>query len=279
MARPDPDRLLTPEALSALLEHSSATRILLVDVGAPDRYARAHVPGAVLVTPAELVDGRPPASGRLPDEERLTALFARLGLDRETQVIAYDDEGGGWAGRLIWTLEVVGHDNWAYLDGGLHAWHGAGLPRSAEAAEPTPGQFEVKMNAAPVAEAEDIMVALADRPDDLVVWDARSPEEYRGEKVAARRAGHSPGAVNLDWVELMDRDRHLRLREDLAAELEARGITPDKEVVTHCQTHHRSGLTWLAARLLGYPRLKAYHGSWGEWGNRDDTPITTGERP
>ncbi len=279
MARPDPDRLLTPEALSALLEHSSATRILLVDVGAPDRYARAHVPGAVLVTPAELVDGRPPASGRLPDEERLAALFSRLGLEPETRVIAYDDEGGGWAGRLIWTLEVVGHGNWAYLDGGLHAWHGAGLPLSAEAAEPTPGQFEVKMNAAPVAEAEDIMVALADRPDDLVVWDARSPEEYRGEKVAARRAGHIPGAVNLDWVELMDRDRHLRLREDLAAELEARGITPDKEVVTHCQTHHRSGLTWLAARLLGYPRLKAYHGSWGEWGNRDDTPITTGERP
>ena len=279
MARPDPDRLLTPEALSALLEHSSATRILLVDVGAPDRYARAHVPGAVLVTPAELVDGRPPASGRLPDEERLAALFSRLGLEPETRVIAYDDEGGGWAGRLIWTLEVVGHGNWAYLDGGLHAWHGAGLPLSAEAAEPTPGQFEVKMNAAPVAEAEAIMVALADRPDDLVVWDARSPEEYRGEKVAARRAGHIPGAVNLDWVELMDRDRHLRLREDLAAELEARGITPDKEVVTHCQTHHRSGLTWLAARLLGYPRLKAYHGSWGEWGNRDDTPITTGERP
>jgi len=74
----------------------------------------------------------------------------------------------------------------------------------------------------------------------------------------------------------MDPARQLRLIEHLPELLAAHGISPEKQVITHCQTHHRSGLTYLAARLLGFPRIRAYHGSWGEWGNRDDTPVETG---
>ncbi len=276
MNQPDPDRLLTPEALQALPPHET----LLVDVGSPERYAQAHLPGAVLVTPGELVDGRPPATGRLPDQARLSTLFSRLGLRPDLKVVAYDDEGGGWAGRLLWTLDVVGHDNWAYLDGGIHAWQASGYPLESQPNEPTSSRaVNVEIHPGPIAEAEAIMQALADGDEDLLVWDARSAAEYRGERQAAARNGHIPGAVNLDWLELMDRHRELRLRQDLAEHLAARGITPNKQIVTHCQTHHRSGLTWLAARLLGFPRIKAYPGSWSEWGNRSDTPIHTGAAP
>jgi thiosulfate/3-mercaptopyruvate sulfurtransferase len=118
------------------------------------------------------------------------------------------------------------------------------------------------------------VLAAIDDPGS-VIWDARSEAEYLGLRSGSRRAGHVPGAVNLDWVELMDPPRQLRLIERLPALLAAHGITPDKQVITHCQSHHRSGLTYLAARLLGYPRVRAYHGSWSEWGNRDDTPVET----
>lgn len=275
MKQPDPARLLTPEALEAL----PAEYTLLVDVGSAERYAQAHLPGAVLVTPAELVDGRPPATGRLPDVTRLNALFSRLGLRPDLKVVAYDDEGGGWAGRLLWTLDVVGHDNWAYLDGGIHAWQASGRPLESRPNEAQPAPVSVTIDHGPIAEAETILQALADADEDLLIWDARSAAEYRGERQAAARSGHIPGAINLDWLDLMDRQRELRLREDLAVCLATHGITPDKQIITHCQTHHRSGLTWLAARLLGYPRLKAYHGSWSEWGNRGDTPIHTGAQP
>jgi len=275
MNQPDPGRLLTPEAFEALPPHQT----LLVDVGSAQRYAQAHIPGAVLVTPDELVDGRPPATGRLPDQTRLNTLFSRLGLRPDLEIVAYDDEGGGWAGRLLWTLEVVGHRNWAYLDGGIHAWQASGRPLESKPNEASAGTVNVEIHPGPIAEAETIMQALEDGNEELLVWDARSAAEYRGERQAASRSGHIPGAVNLDWLELMDREHELRLRKDLAEYLTARGITPDKQIVTHCQTHHRSGLTWLAARLLGFPKLKAYHGSWSEWGNRSDTPIRTGEAP
>lgn len=275
MTRPDPDRLLTPEALEKL----PAASVLLVDVGAPDRYAQGHLPGAVLVTPNELVDGRPPATGRLPGPDRLETLFSRIGLAPDLKVVAYDDEGGGWAGRLLWTLEVIGHHDWAYLDGGLHAWQASGRPLATEPTEREPTSVAIDIDRTHIAEAEDILAALERDDADLLVWDARSPAEYRGERKAAARAGHIPGAVNLDWLELMDRGRALRLRTDVAELLTERGITPEREIVTHCQTHHRSGLTWLVARLLGYPRVKAYHGSWSEWGNLEDTPVRQGDAP
>lgn len=272
----EPGRLLEPDDLSAL----PRAGMLIVHVAADAAYRSAHVPGAVLVEPGELVAGAPPAPGRLPDIQRLTRLFQRIGYAPDLNIIAYDDEGGGWAGRFLWTLDVIGHTRWAYLNGGIQAWYAAGQPieqgpTPVPAGSPTTQPVEIRINTGPIAEIPDVLATI-DNPD-AVVWDARSEAEYLGLRSGSRRAGHVPGAVNLDWLALMDPGRELRLVADLPARLAAHGITADKQVITHCQTHHRSGLTYLAARLLGFPRIRAYHGSWGEWGNRDDTPIVTGQ--
>ncbi|SPJ34496.1 sulfurtransferase [Kushneria phyllosphaerae] len=266
-------RIIEPQALS---EHLAAPDLLIIDVPAnAQSYHDGHVPGAIFLDYRCLLSGQAPVANDVPDDAALSTLFSELGLTPQTHVILYDDEGGGWAGRLAWTLTLLGHDRWSYLNGGIHAWRAEGLPESREPVTPTPTRYQAQIQRPELMIRREELIERLDDPD-LVIWDARSPEEYDGIKGNNQRRGHMPGAVNLEWTETMDRDRQLRLRDlsELVTELAIMGIDAEGEIATHCQSHHRSGLTWMIGYLLGY-NIRAYPGSWQEWGNRDDTPIET----
>lgn len=248
--------------------------LLILDLSNQNQYLQAHVPGAIHVPPSLLQCGVSPTPGKLPNIDDLNTLFSELGLTDKMHVVAYDDEGGGWAGRLIWTLDVIGHKQYSYLNGGIHAWAKENHPVETIVNAREPNEFSInQINTAPIAEASYIIDRLGDA--DFAVWDARSRAEYDGIKVLAEKGGHIPGAVHYEWFDLMDRQRNLRLLDlnTIQTKLDELGLTIDKEIVTHCQTHHRSGLTYLVGKLLGY-NIKGYHGSWGEWGNMADTPIS-----
>ena len=263
-----PVEVLEPDAVADLPE----TDTLLVQVTSSALFEQAHIPGAVLIEPAELVCGIPPANGKLPSTAQIAATLSSVGYQPDQRIIAFDDEGGGWAGRLFWTLDVIGHYDWAYLDGGLHAWHAAGLPLAQGASAPAPAEpCEITIDTAPIAEISDVMAAIDDA--DSVIWDVRSAEEYAGLRSGSARRGHIPGAVNLDWELLKDANRQLRLIDNLDDVAASLGLLQAKQIITHCQTHHRSGLSYLVGRLLGL-NIKAFHGSWAEWGNDPNTPIT-----
>ena len=91
----------------------------------------------------------------------------------------------------------------------------------------------------------------------------------------ALRGGHIPGARNLNWLDTIDTTNNFRLKpsEDLQFMLNQIGITPDKEIITYCQTHHRSSHSYVMLKSLGYTRIRGYPGSWSEWGNSSETPI------
>lgn len=262
--------LVSPDQLA---EQIGNPALVIIDVPLdPRSYHAGHVPGAIFLDARALMSGRGEVPNLPPDADQLSALLGSLGITPDTHVVAYDDEGGGWAGRLLWTLALVGHTRYSYLDGGIHAWRADGHATEQDDTVPTPRTYPV---ATLNSQVSMDVTTLRDQLDTLTVWDARSAEEYRGELGNSRRRGHMPGAINLDWRLLRSPDNAYRLHDDATLRhlLAAHGLPDGQTIVTHCQSHHRSGLTWLVGQILGLD-VRAYPGAWQEWGNRDDTPIT-----
>lgn len=263
--------IIEPEQLKPLLGDA---RLLLVDLSEPPMYAARHVPGAVNLPYQQIIRAEPPAMGLMPTEQRLSEVLSAIGLTDDVHVVAYDAEGNGRASRFLWTLDALGHPGFSLLDGGLAAWASAGGQLESGIVDPRPSQYQAKLrNPGAVADTAYILEHLQD--PKVLVLDTRSPGEYAGVDQRAMRAGHIPGAANLEWTRAMDpqRDRRFLPEETLRKMLSELGATPDKEIITHCQTHHRSAHTYLMLKHLGYERVRGYAGSWSEWGNRQDTPI------
>lgn len=257
-----------------LVEHLGEPGLVVVDLSPAEVFAERHAPGARHLPYREIVSNEPPVGGLVPPQQALETLFSRLGIGPDVHVVAMDAEGGGAAGRLLWTLELLGHDRVSLLDGGLRAWVEEGFPiERGPVQPPTPAQFTARPDPAREAGARYIMDGLG--RNDLALLDARSADEYSGRVARAARGGRIPGAIHFEWTRGMDREHSLRMHEPalLREELHSLGLTPDREIVTYCHTHHRSAFSYIMLRVLGYARVRGYPGSWSDWGNRDDTPV------
>ena len=263
--------LVDPEQLDKL---SGTNNLLTIDLCSAENYAKYHIPGAVHLDYAKIVAGNKPVMGLIPNSDALSETLGAIGVTPETWIVAYDDEGCGRAGRLLWTLEILGHRRYTCLNGGLIAWINEGYRVNNQPVTPnSAANYPVAWNDSPIAERSYILEHL-DHPQVCLV-DTRSVPEYTGERKLAERGGHIPGAVHFEWTEAMDMVNFRKLRSDdeLRNLFAARGVTPDREIITYCQTHHRSSHTWLVLKHLGYKRIKGYPGAWSDWGNQTDTPV------
>jgi thiosulfate/3-mercaptopyruvate sulfurtransferase len=267
--RDDIPLLIEPEQLEQLL---GKQELVIIDLCKETTYAQLHIPGAVHLAYNTIVTSEPPAHGLLPDAICLSETFSEHGIGNQSHVVAYDDEGGGNASRLLWTLEAMGHKSYSLLNGGLQTWANEGHACSNKFTFPKATSFTPTTGSDAVASTQYISTHLGE--PGFALWDARSWNEYAGISRFSRHQGHIPGAVNLDWLEVMDRTRNLRLKgnKELRTMLNQLGLDQDKEIVVYCQTHHRSSLAWFVLHYLGYQHCRGYPGSWSEWGNRDDTP-------
>ena len=257
--------LVTPDELHRLLETKAP--LLVLDLRPPEAYTAGHVPGAhhLDLWGVSLVDTDPaPLKAFMWLIEHVLQLH---GVAAGTPVVVYDEQSGMRAARAFWFLEYFGHPSVRVLDGGFGAWQRAGLPVTREAGPPPKSEWTGAPQVSTIATWRDVKAAIDD--PGTVLLDTRSEGEYRGTVVRAKRGGAVPGAVHLEWTQNLAPDGSFKPASELKAMYEAAGVTPDREVITYCQGGYRAAHSYLALRLLGYPRVRNYVGSWAEWGNRE----------
>jgi thiosulfate/3-mercaptopyruvate sulfurtransferase len=262
--------LTTPAELQSKL-HSAD--LCLIDARPAEQFAQGHIPGAVHwdLFGISLIDTR---------EQPLAAfmymiqhLLEMRGVSESKEVVFYDEWSGMRAARGLWFMEFFGHPKARMLDGGTRAWQQAGFPLTTDTVTP-------KSAALNPAERRDVLATVNDVIDSLnkhdkVILDTRSRGEYLGTHVRAARGGAIPGAVHLEWTDNLDASGKFKPNAELEAMYAQAGVTPDKEVISYCQGGYRAAHSYVALRLIGFPKVRNYIGSWKEWGDRTDLPIET----
>jgi thiosulfate/3-mercaptopyruvate sulfurtransferase len=233
-------------------------------------FEESRIPGSVFVALEERLSATvvPGCTGRhpLPSVSDLQAAISGLGIGPHTQVVVYDDFGGGFAARLWWILRWLGHDAVSVLDGGWPAWIRAGLPvEQGEATAVTPAAFEARPRPDLLAGAEEILARLGQ--PGLCLVDARSPERFRGEHEPRDPvAGTIPGARNAFWRDSLDAHDRFLAPAALRARFEAvLGEHASQDTIVFCGSGVTGAHDVLAMASAGLALPRLYAGSWSEW--------------
>lgn len=263
------ETLLT--TVSELRSKLGSSDLCVIDVRPAEDYARGHIPGATHfdLFGLSLID-----TSDAPLRSFMFMIHHVLelrGVSESKEVVLYEDNSGMRAARGLWFLEYYGHPSVHMLDGGFKAWQAAGAPITTEATAPKSAHFKTAERRHVLATADDVLRSLD--KDNVAILDTRSAGEYFGTQVRAARGGAIPGAVHIEWTDNLDPQGKFKSNADLKAMYEKAGITPEKEVVSYCQGGYRAAHSYVALRLLGFPKVRNYIGSWKEWGDRTDLPI------
>jgi len=227
--------IIEPEALQAIQDNEN---LLIIDLSTPKQYQQAHIPDAVFIDYGHIVGMSQPYTGLLPEAKSFAHIINSLGITPDTHIVAYDEEGGGKAARLIWTLHAMGHNKTSMLNGGLIAWYREKFPLSNESVTSQPNandqQYAVDFSLQPVVADTDYIKSHLDQ-NDVALLDARSIDEYMGQAKYAQKTGRIPGAKHFEWSRAMDESANYRLlaKETLQPMLNELGLTQDKEIIVY----------------------------------------------
>jgi thiosulfate/3-mercaptopyruvate sulfurtransferase len=255
-----------------------AVRIVEVDVDT-SAYDNGHVPGAIGFNWKS--DIQEPVRRDFVDKAGFETLLGRVGIGNDHTIIFYGDNNNWFATWAYWVFKYYGHGPARIMNGGRKKWVDEARPLVREKPSYPATRYIARDPDASIRAFRDQVQAALGRPGFGLV-DVRSPKEFSGELLApenlpqegAQRGGHIPGAANIPWGTAVRDDGTFKSADELQALYAAKGITPDKEIVTYCRIGERSSHTWFVLReLLGYGKVRNYDGSWTEWGSLVDVPI------
>lgn len=259
----------------ALLKVSQTQPVILIDARPQEFYQQGHLENAINLPFTETFTqfGK---TGRVLGIAEAQTLFSQAGIHSDALVVAYDNHPASlMASRVLWTLLTYGHKNIKLLDGGLNAAQNFGLELTKVQPKITPSKFVPSFNPQTYASRKTAIEA-SNNLQDYSLIDAREVEHFQGLKSQAKRFGHIPNAVNIDFRLNMQEDGTLKSLAELKTLYQ--DVPKDKQVIIYCHMGDASALEYFILRELGY-EVASYDASWQEWGNDLTLPIVVPDSP
>ncbi|MCB1741703.1 MAG: sulfurtransferase [Gammaproteobacteria bacterium] len=250
----------------------STPGLRLLDVRRGERYACGHLPDAThfSVYGINIFDTDPACMASFV--KMWAGQIGMAGISRDDTLVVYGDRTDEAAARAFWFMEYLGHPRVAVLDGGFLAWSAAGHAIERVAEPPKAVAYRYELDESRVATWREVKAAIG--AAETHILDTRSEQEWLGnDRRGTSRGGAVPGALHQEWKHNLAVDGRLRPVDELRALYAERGLRPENEVIAYCNTGYRSAHAYLALRVLGYPRVRNYVGSWQEWAERGECPI------
>ena len=246
--------------------------LVVVDLRSAEAFKEGHIKGAVSLPAYENLFGE---GYLMPTLDELRELISAAGIGNQTRVVVYDNGDFIWAARLYWLLETMGHSRVSLLDSGFGYWPEGALPVSDEALKPKRREFVPSIDHNRLKTKLSTLMAIGEG----TLIDARTEEEYQGQKSLAERYGHIPTAQNYpscgNYTDPVEGGRMQSL-ETLRALYS--DLDPAEPIIIYCNGGADAALNYVVLQALGFT-VSVYDGSWVEWGNDPTLPIQKQSQP
>ena len=234
--------------VKSLLTKINDDTLRLVDVRREDEYKTGHIPNAVNLPLAKLLEDDKP--------ENVAKLAGDIGITDDTNVVIYDDTFGALSSRVAWTFQYIGHNDVSLLEVTFSQWKDLGLEVSTEIPSVKVVKHSINLQSDILATA-DYLEKVKEKKD-VVLIDNRERLNFL--------ENHIPGAINIPYRTLSTDGKILRTKDNMKNFLKNRGISENAEIITYCgSVGTLSGLAYYALKSAGVPNVKLYVRSFKEW--------------
>lgn len=238
-----PDTVCDVNTLSIMIGKKN---VRVVDVRKEEEYAREHIPGAVSLPLAKILEKESPA--------QYIELLQDIGVNEDLPVVTYDDTFGALAARVAWTFQYVGHQHSSILEVTFAQWKNMGFRTEEKLNSYKWQSHPLRINQSIYADLDYVEKAASNK----VLIDSRERLNFLSE--------HIPEAVNLPYTMLRADGKVLSKGEDIRRFLQNRGIHENSELVTYCgSVGTLSGLVYYGLKLAGLKNVRLYAKSFKEW--------------
>lgn len=244
--------------------------LVVIDVNAADVYAKQHIQGAINL-PHKTLYKTGPVEGQIKPAEELAAIFAKKGVSNTSKIIIYDEGSNRYNSRVWWILKSIGAIDVSILHFNMDQFGAARIPLTTTPSTKKATTFEVTAHPEMVCS----MAELQKTADGLVLLDGREKDEYDGIDEAKRSKGHLPGAVWMNYKEVLTPTGAFKSKDEIIATAAKFGVTPEKPIVVYCQTGIKAAVLYFALKeIAGCENVKYYAGAYAEWASIPQNKIT-----